>query len=91
MATLDPNQILARILYKLVNNRCFRKGHMLEERIVSAVPAHEKGQAKAILKDAVRSKLILIYGKTNQGTAYQINLERIDEIQALIKEHFVQR
>lgn len=51
------DEILARILYKLLNNKCFSKGHMLEERIISSVPKHERGRAKDILKNAVRKRL----------------------------------
>ena len=86
MATDD--EILARILYKLLNNKCFSKGHMLEERITSSVPTHERGRAKDILRDAVKKGLVLIYGKTGHGTAYQLNIERLDEITDFIKKHY---
>ncbi len=86
MATDD--EILARILYKLLNNKCFSKGHMLEERITSSVPKHERGRAKDILKDAVKKGLVLIYGKTSHGTAYQLNIARLDEITDFIKKHY---
>ena len=88
MATDD--QILARILYKLLNNKCFSKGHMLEERIVSSVPKHERGRAKDILKQAVRKGLILVYGKTEHGLAYQLNIEKLEEIIEFIKIHYGQ-
>ena len=86
MAT--DNEILARILYKLFNNRCFNKGHMLEERVVSSVAKHDRGRAKDILKDAVKKGLVLIYGKTLYGTAYQLNIEKLDETIEFIKKHF---
>lgn len=86
MATDD--QILARILYKLLNNKCFSKGHMLIERIVSSVPKHERGRAKDILRRAVKQGLILIYGSTNQGLAYQLNIQRLAEITEFIKKHY---
>lgn len=86
MAT--DEQILARILYKLLNNKCFSKGHMLEERIVSSVPKHERGRAKDILKQAVKKQLVIIYGKTEHGLAYQLNIERLEEISEFIKKHY---
>ncbi len=85
---VTDEQILARILYKLLNNKCFRKGHMLEERVVSSVPKHERGRAKDILKQAVRQGLVLIYGSTNQGLAYQLNIQRLAEITEFIKKYY---
>lgn len=82
------DEILARILYKLLNNKCFSKGHMLEERIISSVPKHERGRAKDILKNAVRKGLVLIYGKTSYGLAYQLNIEKLDEITEFIKKYY---
>jgi DNA polymerase I-like protein with 3'-5' exonuclease and polymerase domains len=86
MATDD--EILARILYKLLNNKCFSKGHMLEVRVVSSVPKHERGRAKDVLKQAVKHGLVLIYGSTNQGLAYQLNIQRLNEITEFIKLHY---
>ena len=86
MATDD--EILARILYKLLNNKCFSKGHMLEERVVSGVPKHERGRAKDILKQAVKQSLVLIYGNTSHGLAYQLNIQRLNEIIEFIKSYY---
>ena len=85
---ITDEQMLARILYKLLNNKCFSKGHMLEERVVSSVPKHERGRAKDILKQAIRKGLVIIYGKTEHGIAYQLNIERLDEISEFIKKHY---
>ena len=88
MAKPADEEILARILYKLLNNKCFSKGHMLEERIVSSVPKSERGRAKDILKRAVKQGLVLIYGNTSHGIAYQLNIQRLNEITEFIKSHY---
>jgi len=85
---ITDEQILARILYKLLNNRCFHKGHMLKERVVSSMPKNERGRAKSILKSAVRKGWILIYGKTVYGTAYQLNIELLNDIVEFISMHY---
>ena len=85
---VTDDEILARILYKLLNNKCFSRGHMLLERIISSVPKHERGRAKDILKQAVKRGLILVYGDTGHGIAYQLNIEKLDEISDFIKRNF---
>jgi len=85
---VTDDQILARIFYKLLNNKCFTKGHMLEERVISGVAKHDRGRAKDILKDAVKKSLILVYGKTEHGIAYQLNIEKLGEITEFIKKHY---
>jgi len=85
---ITDEQILARLLYKLLNNRCFRKGHMLIERVISGVPKSERGRAKSILKSAVRKSWIIIYGNTSHGVAYQLNIELLDAIVEFINTHY---
>ncbi len=90
MATSDK-QLLARLLYKLWRNKCFRKGHMLEEHLISAVPKSERGAARDVLKEAIKLELIVTYGPTNQGAAYQLNMEKLEEIENIIKEEMPER
>jgi len=87
MTILSDEQILAELLYKLFNNRCYRKGHMLEERVVSGIAVHFRGQAKKILKRALKDQWIVTYGKTKYGVAYQLNLGYLQEIKKFIKKH----
>jgi DNA polymerase I-like protein with 3'-5' exonuclease and polymerase domains len=61
---------------------------MLEERVISGVAKHDRGRAKDILKDAVKKSLILVYGKTEHGIAYQLNIEKLGEITEFIKKHY---
>jgi len=85
---VTDDEILARMLFKLINNKCYSKGHMLEERLISIVAKHERGRAKDILKQAIKTKLISVYGKTNYGVAYQLNLEKLNYAIDLIQKHY---
>lgn len=64
---------------------------MLEEHLISAVPKSERGKAKDILRDAVKLEFIVIYGPTNQGAAYQLNMEKLGEIENIMKEEMPER
>ena len=81
-------EILARMLFKLINNKCYSKGHILEERLISAVAKHDRGRAKDILKQAIKIRLILIYGQTNYGLAYQLNTEKLSYVIDFIKKNY---
>ncbi len=80
----DYLKIKKNILKKLYSNKAFSKGHLLYERLTSGVPAHLKGNVKEILDDLVKEELVLIYGKTKFGDAYQLNINKLKEIENII-------
>ena len=77
----DYARIKRNILRKLYAHHAFAKGHLLYERLASSIPAHLKGFVKDVLEDLVREELVVFYGKTNYGGAYQLNIERLKDIE----------
>ncbi|MBU1198917.1 MAG: hypothetical protein KKF46_05800 [Nanoarchaeota archaeon] len=77
-------KIKKNILKKLYSNQAFSKGHLLYERLASGIPSHLKGFVEDILKDLIKERLVIFYGKTNHGDAYQLNIKKLKEIEDLI-------
>lgn len=80
----DYMKIKKNILKKLYSNQAFSKGHLLYERLASSIPAHLKGFVKDVLEDLIKEELILFYGKTKHGDAYQLNIKKLKEIENII-------
>jgi hypothetical protein len=77
-------KIKKNILKKLYANQAFSKGHLLYERLKSGIPSHLQGFVKDILEDLIKEELVLFYGKTKYGDAYQLNIKKLKEIEDLI-------
>ena len=45
------------------------------------MPSHLKGFVREILEELVREGLVRLYGKTKHGNAYQLNIEKLNEIE----------
>lgn len=73
------------ILGKLHSAKCWHKGHMLFERFKSGLPGHLKGDVDSVLRDLLKEELVLFYGKTKHGDAYQLNIKKLKEIEDAIK------
>jgi len=69
------------ILIRLHTKKCFSQGHMLLERLQTGVPGHLKGEIKKTLQQLLKEELVLHYGKTKHGDAYQLNIEKLSEIE----------
>ena len=80
----DYLKIKKNILKRLYSNQAFSKGHLLYERLTSGIPPHLKGFVKDVLDKSVKEELILFYGKTKYGDAYQLNIKKLKEIENLI-------
>ena len=80
----DYLRIKKNILKRLYSNQAFSKGHLLYERLTSGVPPHLRGFVKDILDDLIKEGLVLFYGKTKYGDAYQLNIKKLKEIEGLI-------
>jgi hypothetical protein len=80
----DYWKIKKNILKKLYSNQAFSKGHMLYERLQSSIPGHLKGFVKEVLSDLLKEELVLFYGKTQYGDAFQLNIKKLAEIEKII-------
>ena len=80
----DYTKIKKNILKKLYSNQAFSKGHLLYERLTSGIPSHFTGFVKDILDDLVKEELVIFYGKTKHGDAYQLNIKKLREIEDFI-------
>lgn len=80
----DYIKIKKNIIKKLYSNKAFSKGHLLYERLASGIPPHLSGFVQDVLTDLVKEELVLFYGKTNHGDAYQLNIKKLKEIEELI-------
>lgn len=84
LSKLDYIKIRKNILKRLYSNQAFSKGHLLYERLTSGIPSHLKGFAKDILEELVKEELVIFYGRTKYGDAYQLNIKKLKEIEELI-------
>ena len=80
----DYLKIKKNIIKRLYSNKAFTKGHLLYERLTSGIPPHLVGFVEEVLKDLIRGDLVLLYGKTKHGNAYQLNVKRLKEIEEFI-------
>lgn len=86
ISSQEYEKIKRNIIKKLYSNKCFQHGHLLFERLQSGIPSHLIGFVKDILDDLIKLGLVLHYGKTKHGDAYQLNIEKLDEIEKIIFE-----
>jgi len=80
----DYLKIKKNILKRLYSSQAFSKGHLLYERLTAGLPPHLRGFVDDILKDLIKGELVLFYGKTKHGNAYQLNIKKLGEIEDLI-------
>lgn len=80
----DYWRIRKTIVRKLYAKRAFSKGHLLFERLQSGIPAHLTGYVKEVLDVLVKDGIVLYYGKTKHGDAYQLNISRLKEIEDML-------
>ena len=81
----DYNRIRNNILKKLYAYGAFSKGHLLFERLLHGIPPHLSGFVKDVLKNLMKDELVLFYGKTKHGTAYRLNIKRLNQIEEIIR------
>ena len=80
----DYDKIKRNIVKKLYANKAFVKGHLLYERLTSGIPPHLSGFVDDVLQDLIKEELVLLYGKTKHGDAYQLNVKKLKEVEDLI-------
>ena len=84
LSSADYLKIKKNIIKKLYSNKAFSKGHLLFERLTSGIPPHLSGFVDDVLKNLMKEELVLFYGRTNYGDAYQLNIKKLKEIEDLI-------
>lgn len=80
----EYEKIKRNIIKKLYSNNCFSKGHLLFERLQSGIPRELAGFVKDVLDNLVKERIVLLYGRTKYGDAYQLNIEQLEEIERII-------
>ncbi|MBI2660269.1 hypothetical protein HYX07_03855 [Candidatus Woesearchaeota archaeon] len=84
LSNQDYQKIRKNVIKKLYSNQAFSKGHLLYERLASGIPPHLTGFVKDVLKDLLKEELVLYYGRTKYGDAYQLNIKKLKEIEEII-------
>ena len=84
LSSADYLKIKKNIIKKLYSNKAFSKGHLLFERLTLGIPPHLSGFVDDVLKNLMKEELVLFYGRTNYGDAYQLNIKKLKEIEDLV-------
>jgi|TARA_B100001964_G_C14252902_1_gene610840 hypothetical protein len=84
LSNQDYQKIKKNIIRKLYSNQAFSKGHLLYERLTLSIPSHLTGFVKDVLDDLIKERLVLYYGRTKYGDAYQLNIKKLKEIEKII-------
>ena len=84
LSNADYLRIRKNIIKRLYANKAFSKGHLLYERLTSGLPPHLAGFVNQVLDDLIKEGLVIHYGRTKYGDAYQLNVQRLKEIEEII-------
>ena len=85
MKESDYQKLRKNIVKKLYSVKAFSKGHLLFERLKHGIPAHLEGFVKDVLKDLIKEGIVVYYGRTKYGDAFQLNVKKLKEIEEIIK------
>ena len=83
-SAVEYAKIKRNILKKLYAHKAFRKGHLLFERLQHGIPPHLAGFVDEVLAELIQEGLVVRYGKTKHGDAYQLDIEKLGEIEECI-------
>ena len=84
LSNSDYLRIKKNIIKRLYSNKAFSKGHLLYERLTAGIPSHLTGFVRDVLNDLIKEGLVVYYGKTKYGDAYQLNVKKLKEIEEFI-------
>jgi len=84
LTKMEYLKIKKNILKKLYVKQAFTRGHLLYERLQSGIPPHLYGFVDDVLHDLIKEELVLFYGKTKYGDAYQLNIKRLKDIEDIL-------
>jgi len=79
----DYKRVRKNIVKKLYSVKAFSKGHLLFERLQHGIPSHLAGFVKDVLKDLIKEGIVIYYGRTKYGDAFQLNIKRLKEIEEI--------
>jgi len=54
-------------------------------RLKHGIPSHLAGFVKDVLKNLIKEEIVIYYGKTKYGDAFQLNIKKLKEIEEIIK------
>ena len=80
----ELNKIRKTIIRRLYSKKAFSKGHLLFDRLRTGMPTDLRGYVKDVLKDLMKEGIVLFYGKTKYGEAYQLNIKKLKEIEEIV-------
>ena len=86
LSSVDYLKIKKNIIKRLYANKSFSKGHLLYERLTSGMPPHLTGFVSQVLDELIKEELVIHYGRTKYGDAYQLNIKKLKEIEKIIFE-----
>ncbi len=86
LSSVDYLKIKKNVIKILYSNKAFSKGHLLYERLTSGIPHHLSGFVNQVLDDLIKENLVIHYGRTKHGDAYQLNVQKLKEIEEIIFE-----
>ena len=84
LSNSDYIKIKKNVIKRLYSNKAFSKGHLLYERLTAGIPSHLTGFVRDVLNDLIKEGLVVYYGKTKYGDAYQLNVKKLKEIEEFI-------
>ena len=87
LSNADYLKIKKNIIKRLYANKAFSKGHLLYERLNSGIPSHLAGFVNQVLDDLIKKEIVIHYGRTKYGDAYQLNINKLKEIEEIIFEN----
>ena len=84
LSSAEYSRIKKNIVKRLYSSKAFSHGHLLFERLTSGIPPHLSGFVDMILRDLIREEIVLHYGRTKYGDAYQLNVKKLKEIEEIL-------
>jgi len=84
LSDMEYQKIKRNIIKKLYSKKAFEKGHLLFDRLKSGIPSYLMGYVKIVLNDLIKEEIVLFYGKTKHGDAYQLNIKKLFIIEDVV-------
>lgn len=82
----EYEMVKEHIVKRLYEKRAFRKGHLLFERLQRGIEKHLRGLVPYVLDSLIKEGIIIYYGRTKHGKAYQLSIEKLGEIEEIVSK-----
>ncbi|HLD04365.1 MAG TPA: hypothetical protein VJG90_01475 [Candidatus Nanoarchaeia archaeon] len=79
----EYQSVKEHIIKTLYGKKAFRKGHLLFERLQGGIAKHLRVLVPYVLANLIREGIVIHYGRTKHGYAYQLNIEKLREIKEI--------